>query len=126
MPIKRGEIYWVQFSPVKGSEQEGIRPALVVQNDTGNAYSPTTVVVAMTHTLPPRSYPFVVVVDPADSGLPDRGVINCAQIATIQKEGTTSLLRPPKGEQVVRPIGKLSSQKMAEVDAAIKYSLGLV
>ena len=46
--VKRGEIYWVEFDPVKGSEQSGLRPALVVQNDTGNRHSPTTVVVAIT------------------------------------------------------------------------------
>ena len=53
MPAKRGEIYWVEFDPVKGSEQGGLRPALVVQNDVGNRHSPTTVVVAVTRTVPP-------------------------------------------------------------------------
>ena len=47
MPVKRGEIYWVEFDPVKGSEQGGLRPALVVQNDTGNRYNTTTVVAAI-------------------------------------------------------------------------------
>ncbi|MBC7264007.1 MAG: type II toxin-antitoxin system PemK/MazF family toxin [Chloroflexi bacterium] len=125
MFVKRGEIYWVQFDPVKGSEQGGLRPALVVQQDVGNRYSPTTVVVAITSTLPPRPYPFVVIVDPAESGLPDRSAVNCAQIATIQKDGPGSLLRPPRGENEIRPIGRLSAEKMAEVDAALKYNLGL-
>ncbi len=102
-----------------------MRPALVVQNDVGNRYSPTTVVAALTHSVPPRPYPFVVVVEPADSGLADRGAVNCAQIATIQKEGLDSRLRPPKGERDVRPIGRLRPEKMAEVDAALKYNLGL-
>jgi mRNA interferase MazF len=64
MAVKRGEIYWVEFDPVKGSEHGGLRPALVVQNDTGNRFSPTTVVVAITRTLPPQSYPFIVVLEP--------------------------------------------------------------
>lgn len=64
MFVKRGEIYWVQFDPVKGSEQGSLRRALVVQQDIGNRYSPTTVVVAITSTLPPRPFPFVVVVEP--------------------------------------------------------------
>src|SRR5687768_1806062 len=72
MPVRRGDIYWVEFDPVKGSEQGGLRPALVIQRDVGNRYSPTTVVAAITRTLPPRPYPFVVVLDPSDSGLPER------------------------------------------------------
>ena len=125
MFVKRGEIYWVQFDPVKGSEQGGLRPALVVQQDVGNRYSPTTVVVAITSTIPPRPYPFVVVVEPTESSLPDRSAINCAQIATIQKDAPGSRLRPPKGGSQVRPLGRLTPQKMAEVDAALRYNLGL-
>jgi mRNA interferase MazF len=123
--VKRGEIYWVQFDPVKGSEQGGLRPALVVQQDVGNRYSTTTVVVAITSTIPPRRYPFVVVVEPAESGLPDHSAINCAQIATIQKDEPGSRLRPPKGERQMRSLGRLTPQKMAEVDAALRYNLGL-
>jgi mRNA interferase MazF len=125
MLVKRGEIYWVQFDPVKGSEQGGLRPALVVQQDVGNRYSPTTVVVAISKTIPPRDYPFVVVVDPAESGLPQRSAINCAQAATIQKDGPGTRLRPPVGQDEVRPLGQLPPGRMAEVDAALRYNLGL-
>jgi mRNA interferase MazF len=98
---------------------------LVVQQDTGNRYSPTTVVVAITRTLPERPYPFVVVVDPSESGLTERSAINCAQIATIQKDDPGSRLRPRPGETLVRPVGRLAAQKMADVDAAVVYNLGL-
>jgi mRNA interferase MazF len=125
MPVKRGEIYWVEFDPVKGSKQGGLRPALVIQNDVGNRHSPTTVVVAITRTLPPQPYPFVVIIEAADSGLPERSTVNCAQIATIQQSGATGRLRPPHGESILHPIGRLSPGKMAEVDAALKYNLGL-
>ena len=125
MMVKRGEIYWVEFDPVKGSEQGGLRPALVVQQDMGNQYSPTTVVAAITRTLPLAPYPFVVVVEPEESGLRDRSAINCAQIATIQKDEPGSRLRPWPGEHEVRPIGRLSTQKMAEVNRALRYNLGL-
>ena len=125
MPVRRGDIYWVEFDPVKGSEQGGIRPALVVQHDVGNQYSPTTVVAAITRTLPPRSYPFVVVLDPSDSGLPARSVVNCAQLATIHQQGPESRLRASRGQQEARPIGQLSLARMGEVDAALKYNLGL-
>ena len=125
MVVKRGEIYWVEFDPVKGSEQGGLRPALVVQQDIGNQHSLTTVVVAITRTLPPRPYPFVVIVEPKESGLPTRSAINCSQIATIQKDEPGSRLRPWPGEHEVRPVGRLSTQKMAEVNRALRYNLGL-
>ncbi|MBI4494759.1 MAG: type II toxin-antitoxin system PemK/MazF family toxin [Chloroflexi bacterium] len=125
MPVRRGEIYWVEFDPAKGSEQGGLRPALVVQQDVGNQYSPTIVVAAITRTIPPRPFPFVVVLSPTESGLPEVSAVNCAQVATIQQEGPDSRLRPPRGERQVRPIGRLSPRKMAEVDAALKYNLGL-
>jgi len=125
MAVRRGEIYWVEFDPVKGSEQRGLRPALIVQQDVGNRYSPTTVVVAITRTIPPKPYPFVVVVEPEESGLPERSAVNCAQIATIQQSGPASRLRPPRGEKDVQPIGQLSAEKMTQVGQALKYNLGL-
>lgn len=124
-PVRRGEIFWVEFSPVKGREIDRIHPALVVQNDQGNRFSETTVVVAMTHTIPEKPYPFVVVVEPDECGLKDRGTVNCSQIATMQQAGASSRLRPPKGEKQVRPIGRLSPEKMAEVDQALRYNLSL-
>ncbi len=78
-----------------------------------------------TRTLPPRPYPFVVEITPEDSGLPDVSAINCAQLATIQKDGPTSRLRPRRGEREVRPIGQLADAKMAEIDFALAYNLGL-
>lgn len=125
MSVRRGEIYWVEFSPVKGSEQGGLRPALVVQNDVGNRYSPTTIVAAITRTAPPQPYPFVVVLSPEESGLPETSAINCAQLATIQQTGPDSRLRPPRGEETVRPIGRLGEARMAAVDAALRHSLGI-
>ena len=125
MSVRRGEIYWVEFSPVKGSEQGGLRPALVVQNDVGNRHSPTTIVAAITRTLPPRDYPFVVLLAPQESGLPETSAVNCAQLATVQQAGPASRLRPPLGEEAMRPIGRVDDDKMATVDAALRYSLGL-
>lgn len=125
MAIKRGEIYWVEFDPVKGSEQGSLRPALVIQNNVGNQHSPATVIVAITRTLPPKPYPFVVVIEPAESGLPAQSAVNCAQMATLQQSGSASRLRPLPGETAVRPIGQLSPTKMREIDAALKYNLGI-
>ncbi|HLZ09689.1 MAG TPA: type II toxin-antitoxin system PemK/MazF family toxin [Chloroflexota bacterium] len=123
--VSRGEIYWVEFDPVRGSEQGGLRPALIVQQDIGNRYSPTTVVAAITRTLPPRPYPFIVTISPDESGLPDESAINCAQLATIQVSGPASRLRAPSGQNDVRPIGRLNARKLSEVDEALKYNLGL-
>lgn len=125
MPVKRGEIYWAEFEPVKGSEQGGLRPALVVQNDIGNQFSPTTVVVAITRTIPSKPFPFVVVIEPEESGLPQRSAINCAQMVTIHQSGRDSRLRSPRGETAVRPIGRLSASKLREVDKALRFNLGL-
>ncbi|MFZ1752864.1 MAG: type II toxin-antitoxin system PemK/MazF family toxin [Caldilineaceae bacterium] len=123
--VRRGEIYWVEFDPVKGNEQSGLRPALVVQNDTGNRFSPTTVVVAITSRLPPQPYPFVVTIQPEESSLPVPSAVNCAQIATIQQNGPESRLRPPRGENELRAIGQLSQARMAEVDNALRFNLAL-
>ncbi len=125
MSVKRGEIYWVEFSPVKDSEQSGLRPALVIQNDVGNRYSPTTIVAALTRALPPQPYPFTVTLMPEESGLPEISVVNCAQLATIQQTGPASRLRPPRDEGTVRPIGNVDEATMAAVDAALRYSLKL-
>ena len=102
MTVKRGEIYWVDFDPVQGNEQGGLRPALVVQNDIGNRASPTTVVVAITRTVPPQPYPFIVIVEPGESGLTTRSAVNCSQIVTIQQSGPAGRLRPPRSENALR------------------------
>ena len=125
MAVRRSEIYWVQFDPVKGNEQGGLRPALIVQNDTGNRFSPTTVVVAVTRTIPPQPYPFIIVIESEESGLPVRSAVNCAQIATIQQDGPANRLRAPRGQSAIQPIGKLTDAKMREEDTAIRYNLGL-
>jgi mRNA interferase MazF len=111
--VTRGEIYWVDWSPGRGSEQTGIRPALIIQNHTGNKFSPTTIVASMS-TAPEKPFPFLVEVTARESGLSQYGAVNLAQILTIDK---TCL-----GDKC----GQLSSQKMLEVDRAIKISLGII
>ena len=110
--IKRGEIYWVDWSPSRGSEQSGLRPALVVQNDVGNKFSPTTIVAALTTALE-KPYPFLVKVTAKESGLQKDSTVNLAVILTVDK----TRLRGKCGE--------LSEAKMLEVNEAIKASLGL-
>ena len=125
MVIRRGEIYWVEFDPVKGSEQGGLRPAVVVQNDVGNRYSPTIVVAAITRSIPPKPYPFVVVIETKESGLSHRSAVNCSQLATIQASGADSRLRPPPGETSVRAIGMLGSKSIDRIGAALRYNFAI-
>ncbi|OGL47250.1 MAG: PemK family transcriptional regulator [Candidatus Schekmanbacteria bacterium RBG_13_48_7] len=110
--IKRGEIYWVDWSLRRGSEQSGLRPALVIQNDIGNKYSPTTIVTALTTAIE-KSYPFLIRVTAKESGLPKDSTVNLAVILTIDKS------------RLISKCGEIIEKKMAEVDEAIKASLGL-
>jgi len=112
MPVQRGEIYSVDFGIPRGSEQGGRRPALVIQNDIGNRNSPTTIVAAIT-SRQKKHYPFHVEITANESGLPQDGTVLLEQVLTINQS------------RLVSKVGALASAKMAEVDYAIKKSLGL-
>jgi len=109
---KRGEIYLVDWSPGRGSEQAGIRPALIIQNDLGNKFSPT-VIVATISTKSKKVYPFHVLIEPEESGLPEGSIVKLEQIMTIDKE------------RLIKKVGFLNDKKMEEVEIAIHRSLGL-
>jgi mRNA interferase MazF len=111
--ICRGDILWVDFSPTRGSEQSGLRPALVVQNDLGNQLAATTIVAAVTSQLPTTRYPFHVWFTAKESGLKDDGVVKLEQLLTV------SVLR------LRNKAGHLPPARMAEVDEALRQSLGL-
>jgi mRNA interferase MazF len=113
LEIKRGEIYRVDWNPRRGSEQGGGRPALVIQNDTGNKFGSTTIV-ASCSTKITRSFPFVVHIKARDSGLPADCAVDLGQIMTIDKS------------RLLRKCGKLSQARMDEVDKAIKISLNVI
>ena len=82
--VQRGDIYWVDFGVPRGSEQGGRRPALVVQNDAGNASAPTTIVAAIT-SRQKRAYPFHVEVSASESGLSRDSTVLLEQFATIDQ-----------------------------------------
>jgi mRNA interferase MazF len=109
---RRGGIYEVDWSPGRGSEQTGVRPALVIQNDTGNEFSPTTVVAAISSRAR-RPYPFHVMIEARESGLPQDSIVKCEQIQTIAQS------------RLGRQVGKLGAEKMREVDRALINSLGI-
>lgn len=109
--VRRGEIYMVDFNPARGSEQAGLRPGLVIQNDTGNKFSPTTIIASITTA--DRTYPFTVPVRAKEGGLNRDSVVNLSQILTVDKE------------RLKNKLGLLSPKKMKEVDQAIIISLDL-
>ena len=106
---RRGEVWMVNFHPGRGSEQRGIRPALVIQNDVGNEYAATTIVAAITTTL--KIYPVTVPLKKGEGGLKQASMVNLAQILTVDK----SRLR--------RRVGMLLPERINMVNAAVQVSL---
>ena len=109
---KRGEIYYVDWSPGRGSEQEGVRPGLVIQNDVGNEFSSTTIVAAIS-TRRRRPYPFHVALAAQEAGLPRDSIIKCDQVQTIDQARLGQL------------VGTVGEAKMRRVGLALQISLGL-
>jgi len=110
----RGDVLEVDFSPARGSEPDKIRPCAVIQNDTGNKFSPVTIVAAITGAENvPRRYPVDVPVSRGEGGLTKDSVIQC------------NLIRCVDEVRVQRCIGKLTTNTMRSVDGALKISLAL-
>lgn len=110
--VQRGEIYYAELSPVVGSEQGGMRPVLILQNNVGNKYSPTVIVAAITTKIDKGKMPTHVEVG-SDRGLEKDSVVLLEQIRTIDKQ------------RVKEKITQLKKDKMAEIDAALRISVGL-
>jgi len=112
--VKRGDVHYANLDPVVGRETGKTRPVLVIQNDIGNMYSPTTIVAIITeYSEKKASYP-ICVATRKKNGLKKNSVVNLAQIRSIDKIRLTT----PK-------LGSLSKDTMKEVDAALKNSLAL-
>lgn len=114
MIVRRGEIYYADLSPVVGSEQGGVRPVLIVQNDIGNKYSPTVIVAAITSQINKAKLPTHVELSASEYGLPKDSVILLEQIRTIDKK------------RLREKICTLSSEIMEKVNEALQISLGLI
>src|SRR3989344_8303264 len=110
--LKRGEIVLVDLEPVQGSEQGGIRPCLVIQNDEGNKYSPLTIVAPITSKKFTRDYPTNVFIKKEDSRLVKDSTAMFNQIRTIDRS------------RIIKRISNLNYLIMNKVDLAIKVSLG--
>ncbi len=112
--IKRGDIYYADLSPVVGSEQGGVRPVLVVQNDIGNKYSPTIIIAAITAKIDKAKLPTHVEIRANEYGLVKNSVVLLEQIRTIDKK------------RLREKIGSFDRKMMNKVDEALQISLGLI
>jgi|SRR3989344_2168239 len=113
MIVKRGDIFLVNLEPIKGSEQGGIRPVLIIQNDISNKYSPVTIVAAITSKIFDRQYPTNVSLPKEDSKLDKDSTVLLNQIRTIDKS------------RIIKRVSSLNYGFMRQVELAIKISLGL-
>ena len=111
--VKRGDIFYADLSPVVGSEQGGLRPVLIIQNDVGNRYSPTVIAAAITSRLDKARLPTHIDVYADRVGLTKDSVILLEQIRTLDKRRLREYL------------GRIDEKLMAEIDGAIAVSFGL-
>ncbi|MBQ1991398.1 MAG: type II toxin-antitoxin system PemK/MazF family toxin [Clostridia bacterium] len=114
MNIKRGDIFYADLSPVVGSEQGGVRPVLIVQNDIGNKFSPTVIAAAITSQQSKAKLPTHIQLGAQNCGLMKDSVVLLEQIRTIDKK------------RLKEKMGCLSPQAMSQVNRAITISFGLV
>jgi mRNA interferase MazF len=112
--VKRGDIYYADLSPVVGSEQGGVRPVLIIQNDIGNRYSPTVIATAITSQINKAKMPTHIELDANEYGLSKDSVVLAEQIRTIDKQ------------RLKEKIGHLDDRLMTRVNEALEISFGLV
>ena len=113
MLVKRGEIYYADLSPVVGSEQGGVRPVLIVQNDVGNKYSPTVIAAAITSQHDKSRLPTHIEVNAGSCGLARDSVVLLEQVRTLDKK------------RLREKMGHVEENVMEKVDLAIAVSFGL-
>lgn len=110
--IKRGQIYYADLSPVKGSEQGGYRPVLIIQNDVGNKYAPTVIAAVITSRHTKAKLPTHIWLN-AECGLPKESMVECEQVRTLDKSRLKEFM------------GAVSQEVMREIDKGLKISFGL-
>ncbi|MGL5716576.1 MAG: type II toxin-antitoxin system PemK/MazF family toxin [Paraclostridium sp.] len=113
LDIKRGDLFYADLSPVVGSEQGGVRPVLIIQNDIGNKHSPTVIVAAITSQINKAKLPTHIEISANEYGLNKDSVILLEQIRTIDKK------------RLREKIGCLDENMMAKVNGSLQISLGL-
>ena len=111
--VKRGDIFYADLSPVVGSEQGGVRPVIVIQNDIGNKYSPTVIIAAITSQINKAKLPTHVEISSEDYGLNKDSVVLLEQIRTLDKR------------RLKEKIGHMTDEDMQKVNDALLISVGL-
>ncbi|MGI5959738.1 MAG: type II toxin-antitoxin system PemK/MazF family toxin [Massiliimalia sp.] len=113
MSVRRGEIYYADLSPVVGSEQGGVRPVLIVQNDTGNRHSPTVIAAAITSQREKSKLPTHIELPAQKCGLTKNSIVLLEQVRTIDKR------------RLKEKMGMLDEEAMNQVNTALSVSFGL-
>lgn len=113
MMVKRGDIYYADLSPVVGSEQGGIRPVLIVQNDVGNKFSPTVIAAAITSQRDKNNLPTHIQVSASNCGLDKDSIVLLEQVRTLDKK------------RLKERMGNLDDRDMARINQALSVSFGL-
>ena len=113
MTIKRGDIYYADLSPVVGSEQGGVRPVLIVQNDIGNKFSPTVIAAAITSQRDKTNLPTHIELNAVNTGLMKNSIVLLEQVRTIDKH------------RLKEKMGELDNNSMNRVNNALSISFGL-
>ena len=112
--VSRGDVFYADLNPVIGSEQGGVRPVVVIQNDIGNKYSPTVIVAAITSKINKAKLPTHIEIDASKGNLEKDSVILLEQIRTLDKK------------RLQRKVTSLDKHTIEKVDKAIEISLGLI
>ena len=114
MVVKKGDIFFADLSPVIGSEQGGVRPVVVIQNDVGNKYSPTVIVAALTSQINKAKLPTHVEIRAGEHGLNKDSVVLLEQLRTVDKR------------RLKERIGRMDADAMEKVNEALVISLGII
>lgn len=114
MNVKRGDIYYADLSPVVGSEQGGVRPVLIIQNDVGNRYSPTVIAAAITSKQSKNKLPTHIPIEAGECGLQRDSVVLLEQVRTLDKR------------RLKEKMGSVDVQSMKAINQALSVSFGLI
>jgi mRNA interferase MazF len=114
-PLLRGDVYLVNLDPIIGNEIDKSRPAVIIQNDIGNRFSPVTIIAPISSVKEiTKPLPIMIYLEKGEGGLSEESYVDCGQIRTIDKD-----------KRLITKFGSLSKSQMNEIDKALKISLSL-
>lgn len=114
-PLLRGDVYLVNLDPIVGKEIGKARPAIIIQNDIGNKFSPVTIIAPISSVKEiTKPLPIMIFLEEGEGGLKEESYVDCGQIRTVDKE-----------QRLITKFGSLEKDKIHEIDQALKISLSL-